>query len=492
MARSGRGEILHNAGVGVVAMLPAAAVALLWGSTGFSDTVVPAAAVPAPFPGEAVSSSPVPAPAGTTGDAIVTITAPRNAVDPVDLSDAGLQRTQAAGDIPDVALAAYHRAATVINATDESCNLPWELLAALGRIESNHGRFGGSSLDAEGVATPPILGPRLDGTHNTSRIEDTDAGDFDGDTTFDRAVGPMQFIPSTWSYVGVDADGDGERNPQDIQDAALGAAVYLCVGKEDLATEDGQRRAVFRYNHSESYVDLALEIEHAYASGSMWQVTGGTSPTTPITVINTGSHDSDQTDPPRLPQAEQLASLVVLAPVPPPPPWDTDPPPTPTPTPTDPGDPSGSPADAPSPTSSADPSTSPDPSGTASTDPSASGDASSEPSSSEPSSSEPSSPEPSSPEPSSPEPDPVPADPEPVDPGAFDPGPVDDAAVAALPADTVDEATTLCQGLGLTDAGPLQQCVWAAVQPITVDHTAALPTSAELRARLEDVGIALP
>ncbi len=71
----------------------------------------------------------------------------------------------------------------------------------------------------------------------------------------------MQFIPSTWAIVGVDADNDGQRNPQDIYDAALGSAVYLCSGSDDLATDAGQRSAVFRYNHSQRYVDLVLAID---------------------------------------------------------------------------------------------------------------------------------------------------------------------------------------------------------------------------------------
>ena len=77
----------------------------------------------------------------------------------------------------------------------------------------------------------------------------------------------MQFIPSTWSGVGVDGDGDGVRNPQDIDDAALATAVYLCSGDEDLSTDAGQRAAVYRYNHSEEYVDLVLSIMRAYSTG---------------------------------------------------------------------------------------------------------------------------------------------------------------------------------------------------------------------------------
>ena len=90
---------------------------------------------------------------------------------------------------------------------------------------------------------------------------------YDGDTRWDRAVGPMQFIPSTWSVVGVDADGDGTRNPQDIDDAALATAVYLCSGDDDLSTEAGQVAATLRYNHSNAYVALVLATADGYSRG---------------------------------------------------------------------------------------------------------------------------------------------------------------------------------------------------------------------------------
>jgi hypothetical protein len=89
----------------------------------------------------------------------------------------------------------------------------------------------------------------------------------------------MQFIPSTWAIVGVDADNDGQRNPQDIYDAALGSAVYLCSGPDDLSTTAGQRAAVFRYNHSQKYVDLVLAIEQAYLRGDFTSVPNGTTST---------------------------------------------------------------------------------------------------------------------------------------------------------------------------------------------------------------------
>ncbi len=169
--------------------------------------------------------------------------------------------------IPAAALAAYQRAAQVMSSADAGCNLPWTLLAAVGRVESDHGRYGGNVLSAEGTSMPGIYGIPLDGTSGTREVRDTDVGLYDHDRIFDRAVGPMQFIPSTWLVVGVDADGDGERNPQDVDDASLAAAVYLCSGEEDLATDQGARAAVYRYNHSNQYVALVLAIAAAYLRG---------------------------------------------------------------------------------------------------------------------------------------------------------------------------------------------------------------------------------
>lgn len=180
--------------------------------------------------------------------------------------------TASTSAIPAAALAAYQRAETVINSADKSCNLTWQLVAAIGRVESNHGRYAGSVLDDDGVATPGIFGIPLDGTKGTRAISDTDGGQLDNDSRWDRAVGPMQFIPSTWSVVGVDADGDAQRNPQDIDDAALASAVYLCSGGDDLSTTAGQEKAVYRYNNSFDYVELVLSIMDAYASGDFTSV----------------------------------------------------------------------------------------------------------------------------------------------------------------------------------------------------------------------------
>ena len=194
-------------------------------------------------------------------------------------------RNASTNDIPAAALAAYQRAATVVNAADESCSIPWQLIAAVGRVESDHGRYGGNVLDDDGVASPGIYGIPLTGSNGTARITDTDAGQFDDDRRFDRAVGPMQFIPSTWAVVGVDADGDGERNPQDVDDAALATGVYLCSGPDDLSERPGQRAAVYRYNNSNAYVDLVISVMESYLGGDFTSVPTGTTASSPIAPV---------------------------------------------------------------------------------------------------------------------------------------------------------------------------------------------------------------
>jgi hypothetical protein len=166
----------------------------------------------------------------------------------------------AARNIPQVALAAYLRSAAVINAADPTCRLDWSLLGAIGQVESDQGRAGGSRLDRQGVDRPAVIGPRLDGRHGPSVVKDTDAGRLDGDRRFDRAVGPMQFLPATWAAVAVDGDDDGRRDVQDIDDASLGSAVYLCADHDDLTTAAGRRAALLRYNHSPAYVARVLTI----------------------------------------------------------------------------------------------------------------------------------------------------------------------------------------------------------------------------------------
>ena len=215
------------------------------------------ATAPAPPSGPTVTT-PTPAPVHLPDPTARAVHAPASPAEP------GSDRTSTeATAIPAVALTAYQRSAAVMNAADPSCRLDWSLLAAIGQVESDHGQVGGSRLNDHGAAHPVIIGPRLDGRHGTSLVRDTDAGRLDDDRRYDRAVGPMQFLPSTWAAVSVDGDGDGRRDVQDIDDAALGSAVYLCADHDDLSTKAGKRSAVLRYNHSHAYATRVLAIAKA-------------------------------------------------------------------------------------------------------------------------------------------------------------------------------------------------------------------------------------
>lgn len=194
---------------------------------------------------------------------------PENVADPVRnvLSSGQVIDALRQSGIPELAVRAYMRAANRLAIDDPSCGIRWTLLAAIGRVESNHSRFGGAQLRDDGYSTKPIRGIPLDGRPNVARILDTDDGALDGDTTFYRAVGPMQFIPSTWREVGQDGNGDGRKDPDNLFDAALGAAVYLCAGDADLRLPEQQAQAVRRYNNADEYVRVVLNLAAMYESG---------------------------------------------------------------------------------------------------------------------------------------------------------------------------------------------------------------------------------
>jgi len=180
--------------------------------------------------------------------------------DPVSVPDGG-------ASLPTTVLDAYLRAEASVAQTDPGCNLPWQLLAAIGQVESGQAR--GGAVDANGTTYSPILGPVLDG-NGFANISDTDNGVYDGDPLHDRAVGPMQFIPSTWATWGADGNGDGTSNPNNVYDAALAAAHYLCADGRDLAVPADMDQAILGYNHSQEYLDLVKSwYDHFVAGGAV-------------------------------------------------------------------------------------------------------------------------------------------------------------------------------------------------------------------------------
>ncbi|MEV1021572.1 lytic transglycosylase domain-containing protein [Streptomyces sp. NPDC050264] len=197
--------------------------------------------------------------------------------------------------IPATVLDAYKKAEAELAVSKPGCNLPWQLLAAIGKVESGQAR--GGNVDANGTTIKPILGPALNG-QGFALIKDTDGGSYDGDTEHDRAVGPMQFIPSTWEWAGRDGNGDGKKDPNNIYDAALGAGHYLCRNGWDLSNATDLNKAILSYNNSSDYLATVLSWLEFYRKGTH-EVPNGTGalPTNPSGGGSTPSTSPSPTTP---------------------------------------------------------------------------------------------------------------------------------------------------------------------------------------------------
>lgn len=187
-----------------------------------------------------------------------------------------------------VMLSAYANAASrTIKLRPKCKGMRWSVLAGFGQVESHHAA--GHRVADDGTITPRIIGARLDGSGaggNTSKVPDTDGGTWDDDTSYDRAVGPMQFLPSTWNGpTGQDGNSDGIKDPHNAFDAALGAAVYLCGTEPSDLSDDAQlRKAALRYNHAGWYANEVLQYVHQYdQAGDVLGNTGSNGPV-PVSV----------------------------------------------------------------------------------------------------------------------------------------------------------------------------------------------------------------
>ncbi|QBS41129.1 lytic transglycosylase [Nocardia sp. CS682] len=177
----------------------------------------------------------------------------------VPLQEISLPLIGGALGIPEVVLAAYRNAELALESSTPGCGLSWSLLAGIGRIESGHA--GGGRTDAAGTTVTPIYGPALDGTLPGNEIIKAASGGYV------RAMGPMQFLPGTWSQYAADGNGDGVADPNNVFDSALAAGKYLCSGGLNLRDQAQELRAVLRYNNSTAYAANVLSWAAAYRTG---------------------------------------------------------------------------------------------------------------------------------------------------------------------------------------------------------------------------------
>ncbi len=247
---------------GVLAVLGAGAlIAAAFSPTG--SAAAPASAPSPTAPMSAASAAPSRTPTPTAGGAA--------AVDVQDLPISQLadpdwvSRIAQESGIPERALAAYAGAALSVAQTNPGCKIGWNTLAAIGQVESEHGTMNGAHLNDRGVATPSIIGIPLDG-NGTAKVPDTDHGRYDGDSQWDHAVGPMQFIPSTWAQVAQDGNKDGAKDINQMDDAALAAALHLCDVGGDLTIAQNWITAIGAYNDSVDYNNKVAAAVTQYAS----------------------------------------------------------------------------------------------------------------------------------------------------------------------------------------------------------------------------------
>lgn len=168
--------------------------------------------------------------------------------------------------VPNLNGSAYRTAERILAETDPGCNLHWSLLAGIGQVESSHAHNGQAAAD--GTLLAPIIGLRLDGSLPGSNvIMDTDGGALDGDPVYDRAVGPMQFLPQTWNHYATDGNGDGTADPQNLYDSAATTGKYLCDGGLNMEDPFQATQAILRYNNSMAYVANVLAWSVGYSTG---------------------------------------------------------------------------------------------------------------------------------------------------------------------------------------------------------------------------------
>lgn len=236
--------------------LAATGLATMTGAlVGAQSSTTDSAAVQAPSAETAPAAQPEryvgPSPSNVARVAALTGTSPARQATPKPTPQ--LPQSVRSGAVPQVGFDAYRAAEQSMARTTPRCHIDWKLIAGIGRVESHHANLGDATAD--GRLKSPIYGPTLDGSLGGNQVVgDTDGGALDGDAAFDRAVGPMQFLPSTWKHFAADGNGDGKADPQNLFDAALTTARYLCDEGLDMRNPGDVTTAVLRYNNSTEYV----------------------------------------------------------------------------------------------------------------------------------------------------------------------------------------------------------------------------------------------
>lgn len=275
------GGVLLRGALSAVALVCAGGVVVALSTTAaplpdrglVADPTPVAAAIPAalptvvaPRPQAPVPQLPAP-PAGRKPDTVrLTLPPPpRKAATPQLAFEGWAQQVAPVTGIPVRALEAYAVAQAEMAYELPACHLTWVTLAGIALVESQHGTMQGRTLLPNGYPSTPIIGPPLNGAPGQRSVAATPAGiHMDGDPVWDHAIGPFQFIPSTWVSWASDGEGKGSADPQNIDDAAMSAGRYLCAGGHDLTKGPDWLAAITSYNNVPWYAQQVYAGAQAY------------------------------------------------------------------------------------------------------------------------------------------------------------------------------------------------------------------------------------
>ena len=230
--------------------------------------------------GRATAADAQPSPDATAGDGSATGNSPYytdlpplNSPSPVaDRRHLRHPAAEAEAGIPATVLDAYKKAAAELQESKPGCNLPWQLLAAIGQVESGQAR--GGRVDADGTTISKILGPQLDG-NGFALIKDTDNGAYDGNSSYDRPSAPCSSSPPPGRGPAATATATARRTPTTSTTPPSPPATTCAATAGTCRSQGDLDRAILSYNPSQDYLNTVLSWLEYYRKGT-YEVPDGT------------------------------------------------------------------------------------------------------------------------------------------------------------------------------------------------------------------------
>ncbi|MBH0118217.1 hypothetical protein I0Q12_01160 [Rhodococcus sp. CX] len=259
---------------------PAAAAEEAVTTTAGAVGIVPGTPAPGTPP-----RGPAAAPAGIPTDPLAQfppdVTVPPGQPSPVLAAEGPLA-------VPELVYYAYRAAEMQLQIDTPGCGLPWNLLAAVGRLESGHAE--GGRTDVLGTLSTPKVSPNGE-------------------------LGPMQLPAAVWEQYAVDGNADGRTDPQNVFDQSLAAGHWMCANEANLREPEGRARAIALFDPRPEYRVNVEAWSAAYEKGAATSPGVITPPPMPTTTVRPVPDAADVAAPePVAPQPVASQPVVVEEP----------------------------------------------------------------------------------------------------------------------------------------------------------------------------------